>query len=136
MKRSRFSEEQIVGILREPESGQKTTDLCRRYGISPATFYHWKSKFGGIDVSDAKRLKALEQENSRLKKLHRSVRPDDARIRARLRALAGERRRFGYRRLHLLLCREGIRLNLKKLRRRVGRWRRIIAGHWTLFPMR
>ena len=69
MKRSRFTEEQIIGILREQESGQKTADVCRRHGVSEATFYKWKSKFGGLDVSDAKRLKALEAENARLKKL-------------------------------------------------------------------
>lgn len=69
MKRSKFTEEQIIGILREPEAGAKTADLCRRHGISSATFYAWKSKFGGMDVSDAKRLKALEEENARLKRL-------------------------------------------------------------------
>ena len=69
MKRSRFSEEQIIGILREQESGQKTADVCRHHGISSATFYNWKSKYGGMEVSDAKRLRSLEQENSRLKKL-------------------------------------------------------------------
>ena len=69
MKRSRFTEEQIIGILREQESGQKTADVCRHHGVSEATFYKWKSKFGGMDVSDAKRLKALEAENAKLKKL-------------------------------------------------------------------
>ncbi len=65
MKRSRFSEEQIIGILREQETGQKTADVCRRHGISEATFYKWKSKYGGLDVSEAKRLKSLEDENTR-----------------------------------------------------------------------
>ena len=69
MKRSRFSEEQVIGILREHEAGAKPADLCRKYGMSEATLYNWKSKFGGMDVSDAKRLKALEEENGRLKKL-------------------------------------------------------------------
>ena len=69
MTRSRFSEEQIIGILREQEAGQKTADVCRRHGISEGTFYKWKAKFGGMDVSDAKRLKELEVENARLKKL-------------------------------------------------------------------
>ena len=69
MKRSKFTEEQIIGILREHEAGAKTADLCRRHGISSATFYAWKAKFGGRDVSDAKRLKALEEENARLKRL-------------------------------------------------------------------
>jgi putative transposase len=69
MKRSKFTEEQIIGILREQDAGAKTADLCRRHGISSATFYAWKAKFGGMDVSDAKRLKALEEENARLKRL-------------------------------------------------------------------
>ena len=69
MKRSKFTEEQIIGILREQEAGAKTAELCRRHGISSATFYAWKAKFGGMDVSDAKRLKALEEENARLKRL-------------------------------------------------------------------
>jgi putative transposase len=69
MKRSRFNEEQIIAILQEQEAGAKTADVCRKHGISGATFYKWKGKFGGMDVSDARRLKALEDENSRLKKL-------------------------------------------------------------------
>ena len=69
MKRSKLTEEQIIGILREQEAGAKTADLCRRHGISSATFYAWKAKFGGMEVSDAKRLKALEEENARLKRL-------------------------------------------------------------------
>jgi putative transposase len=69
MKRSKFTEEQIIGILREQDAGAKTAELCRRHGISSATFYAWKAKFGGMEVSDAKRLKALEEENARLKRL-------------------------------------------------------------------
>ena len=69
MKRSRFTQEQINGILREGESAAKTADLCRKHGISAATFYNWKAKFGGMDVSEAKRLRALEEENGKLKKL-------------------------------------------------------------------
>lgn len=69
MNPSRFTEEQIIGILREQESGAKTSDVCRKYGISSATFYKWKAKYGGLEVSDARRLKALEDENRRLKKL-------------------------------------------------------------------
>ncbi|WP_376967642.1 IS3 family transposase [Azospirillum sp. A26] len=172
MRRSRFSEEQIIGILKEQEAGQKTADVCRRHGISEATFYTWKAKYGGLEVSEARRLKALEDENTRLKKLlaeamldnailkdvgrkkmvtpaavrnavahvranhgvserraclvlgadrstvrYRSRRPDDAAVRERLRELSRQRRRFGYRRLHLLLAREGHAMNQKKLRR-------------------
>jgi putative transposase len=69
MKRMRFTEEQIIGVLREHELGAKTADLCRKHGISEATFYNWKSKFGGLNVSEARRLKQLEGENARLKKL-------------------------------------------------------------------
>ena len=69
MKRSRFSEEQIIAVLKEQEAGMPTAEVCRRHGISSATLYNWKSKFGGLEVSDARRLRTLEQENSRLKKL-------------------------------------------------------------------
>ncbi|HKD67410.1 MAG TPA: IS3 family transposase [Candidatus Binataceae bacterium] len=172
MKGSRFSEEQIIGVLREHEAGAKTEEVCRRHGISSATFYKWKSKYGGLEVSDAKRLKALEDENRRLKRLladsmldnaalkdllgknglrpaarrtavvkmmerhglsqrrayelvgldrstlrYRCRRPEDTAIRERLRELAAERRRFGYRRLGWMLAREGHRLNHKKLYR-------------------
>ena len=172
MKRSRFSEEQIIGILKEHQAGLSAQDLCRKHGISDATFYKWRSKYGGMDISDARRLKALEEENRKLKKLlaeidarcghtqrdarkklltprarrmavswaikdrhysqrracglvglapktyrYVSKRPDDSWLRQRLKELASERRRFGYRRLHLMLRREGIMLNWKKLYR-------------------
>lgn len=67
--RKRHTEEQIIGILKESEAGAKTEELCRRHGISTGTYYKWKSKFGGMEVSDAKRLRALEDENRRLKQL-------------------------------------------------------------------
>ena len=78
MKRSRFSEEQIIAILREHEVGMKTDEVCRKHGISSATFYKWKAKYGGMDVSDARRLKALEDENSKLKKLLAETMLDNA----------------------------------------------------------
>lgn len=67
MKRSRFTEEQIIGILREQEGGLAVTELCRKHGVSSPTFYKWKAKYGGLDVSEARRLKALEGENAKLK---------------------------------------------------------------------
>ena len=67
--KKRFTEEQIIGILKEAESGMKVADVCRKHGISDATYYNWKSKFGGMSVSEAQRLKALEMENSKLKRL-------------------------------------------------------------------
>ena len=78
MKRSRFSEEQIIGILKEQEAGMATADVCRRHGISLATFYKWKSKYGGLEVSEARRLRALEDENAKLKKLLAEAMLDNA----------------------------------------------------------
>lgn len=78
MRRSRFSEEQIIGILKEHEAGAKVAELSRRHGISETTFYKWKSKFGGLEVSDAKRLKSLEDENNRLKRLLADAMLDNA----------------------------------------------------------
>ena len=69
MKRKRFTEEQIIAVLREHDAGAKAADLARKYGISEATLYNWKAKYGGMDVSDAKRLRSLEDENRKLKKL-------------------------------------------------------------------
>jgi len=78
MKRSRFTEEQIIGILKEQETGQRTADVCRKHGISEGTFYKWKAKFGGMQVSDAKKLRALEAENTQLKKLLAETMLDNA----------------------------------------------------------
>jgi len=69
MKRKRFTEEQIIGVLKESEAGMKTADLARRHGVSEATIYNWKSKYGGLEVSEAKRLRELEEENAKLKRL-------------------------------------------------------------------
>ncbi|WP_086000132.1 IS3 family transposase [Novosphingobium sp. AP12] len=171
MKRARFSEEQIIGVLKEAEAGAKTADLARRHGVSEATLYNWKAKYGGLEVSEARRLRDLESENAKLKRLladamldqaalkdllgkkvltpaakreavahlqachgmserracrvidadrksvrYRSTR-DDGVLREKLRDLANQRRRFGYRRLHILLRREGVMINRKKTQR-------------------
>jgi len=78
MRASRFNEKQIIGILREQEAGTATAEVCRKHGISSATFYKWKAKYGGLEVSDARRLKALEDENRRLKKLLTEAMLDNA----------------------------------------------------------
>ena len=81
MKKQRFTEEQIIGVLKEQEAGAKAAELCRKHGISEATFYNWKAKFGGMEVSEAKRLKALEDENAKLKKLLAEQMMDTAALR-------------------------------------------------------
>jgi len=172
MRRSRFSEAQIIGLLKEHAADMSAPDLCRKHGISDATFYKWRRKYGGMEVADAKRLRALEADNAKLKKMlaeqmmdvatlkemagkillrpgsrrkavdwamkeksysqqracalagidprvywRTSKRPADTELRARMKELASERRRFGHRRLHLLLRREGWEVNWKKLYR-------------------
>jgi putative transposase len=78
MKRTRFTEEQIIGILKEAEAGAKTADLARRHGVSEATIYNWKAKYGGLEVSEAKRLRSLEEENAKLKRLLADTMLDNA----------------------------------------------------------
>lgn len=78
MKRSRFTEEQIIGVLKEAETGAKTAELARKHGISEATLYNWKAKYGGLEVSEAKRLRALEDENAKLKRLLADAMLDNA----------------------------------------------------------
>ena len=78
MKRNRFTEGQIIGVLREQEAGALVADVCRKHGMSSATFYAWKAKFGGMDVSEAKRLKMLEAENAKLKRLYADAMLDNA----------------------------------------------------------
>ena len=81
MKKTRFSEEQIIAVLREQEGGMKTADVCRKHGISSATLYAWKAKYGGMDVSQARKLKVLEEENGRLKRLLADAMLDNAVLR-------------------------------------------------------
>ncbi len=78
MKRARFTEEQIIGLLKEAEAGAKTADLARRHGVSEATIYNWKAKCGGLEVSEAKRLRSLEDENAKLKRLLADTMLDNA----------------------------------------------------------
>ena len=81
MKRNRFTEEQIIGVLREHETGAAIAELCRKHGMSSATFYAWKAKYGGMEVSEAKRLKELEAENAKLKRLYADAMLDNAGLR-------------------------------------------------------
>ncbi|TAW41137.1 IS3 family transposase (plasmid) [Rhizobium ruizarguesonis] len=201
MKRKRFTDEQIIGILKEHEAGTPVSELCRKHGVSDASIYKWKAKFGGMEVSEAKRLKTLEDENTKLKRLladamldnaalkdlpgkevvtpaakrkavahlmshhemserrackaigfcrmtvrYETRRDDDHELRERMKALAHERRRFGYRRIHVLLRREGHLVNHKRLfrlyreekltvRKRGGRKRAIGTRAPMLVPM-
>ncbi|WP_395173052.1 IS3 family transposase [Roseibium alexandrii] len=172
MRSSRFSDEQIISMIKEQETGIPIAEVCRKHGISTASFYKYKAKYGGMDVSDARKLKALEDENAKLKRLlaeqmldnailkdvasrkvvtpaakrqavahacgkhgvsqrracevliidrstvrYESVRADDTDLREAMKMVAAERRRFGYRRIHVMLERQGIIMNQKKLRR-------------------
>ncbi|NKL03353.1 IS3 family transposase [Rhizobium leguminosarum bv. viciae] len=201
MKRNRFTDEQIIGILKEHEAGTPVSELCRKHGVSDASIYKWKAKFGGMEVSEAKRLKTLEDENTKLKRLladamldnaalkdlfgkevmtpaakrkavahlmshhemserrackaigfcrmtvrYETRRDNDHELRERMKALAHERRRFGYRRIHVLLRREGHLVNHKRLfrlyreeklavRKRSGRKRAIGTRAPMLIPM-
>ncbi|MBY3026735.1 IS3 family transposase [Rhizobium leguminosarum] len=201
MKRNRFTDEQIIGTLKEYEAGTPVSELCRKHGVSDASIYKWKAKYGGMEVSEAKRLRTLEDENTKLKRLladamldnaalkdlfgkevvtpaakrkavahlmghhemserrackaigfcrmtvrYETRRDDDHELRERMKALAHERRRFGYRRIHVLLRREGHLVNHKRLfrlyreekltvRKRGGRKRAIGTRAPMLVPM-
>ncbi len=95
MKRSRFDEEQIIRMFKEQEGGLGTADLCRKHGISSATFYKWKAKYGGLEVSDARKLRALEDENAKLKKLLAETMLDNAILKMSLQKNGDARRQAG-----------------------------------------
>jgi len=110
MKRSKFTDEQILSIVKEGEAGRKVADLCRTHGITEQTYYRWKAKYGGMELSEMQRLKQIEDENRRLKQIVAEQTLD-------IQAHAAVRARFGYRRLHVLLEREGVVVNHKRVHR-------------------
>src|SRR5665648_1219973 len=95
MKRSRFTEDQIIGILKENEAGVPVADLCRKHGVSNASIYKWKARYGGMDVSEARRLKALEDENAKLKRLLADAMLDNSALKDLLGKNGNARRRAG-----------------------------------------
>src|SRR3990172_849335 len=118
MKRSRFTEEQVIAALKEHTAGGASAkDLCQRLGIATETLYNWKRKYGGMEVNEARLLRALEDENRQLKRIVAEQALDNQELRERLRELAGKRRRFGYRRLCVMLRREGQMVNHKRVYR-------------------
>ena len=112
MRKTRYSEEEIIRVLQEVESGRPVKEVCREYGVSTASYYAWKARYGGLDVNEARRMKELELENRRLKRAEA-----DKPLRERLLELAAERPSFGYRRLHVMLLREGWEINRKRVYR-------------------
>jgi putative transposase len=131
MKASKFSESQIAFVLRQGDEGTPVEEVCRKAGISQATYYNWKKKYGGLMPSEMKRLRQLEEENGRLKRIaadevlnaerssyhYKSRRGDQADLKKRIKEIAETRVRYGYLRIHVLLVRESWRVNPKRVHR-------------------
>jgi putative transposase len=130
MKRSRFTVEQIIAVLREHEAGAKAAELCRKYGMSEATLYNWKAKFGEMDVSDAKRLRALEDENGKLKKLLAESMLDASALRELLGKNGRARRKARGCRSSADDVPDERAAGLFRHRRRSACWRRPPLQHW------